>query len=387
MAEALSRRGYACDVYDPHGGPGGASANTQGALHVRPAADGDVRTRFHLSALMYTAGWLADFDPARRLWSDCGLLQLACNDGEAARQARCLEQLALPEQVANRVDARTAADLAGMPLARTVRGGLYYPAAGWVRPNALCAQLLERSQATVHRTAVNALQRCGDHWRLQCDDGRSAAHAHVILACAHHAGRLCRDLPPTTAVRGQLSVFQPGNELPVPRCVVCGRGYVMPRCNQRLHVGASFVRDSTDTATCDADDDANIDALAEFAPALADRLGPPAESRAAVRCSSHDGLPCVGPVPDSGAWRHDYAALALDARRVADVPGVHRPGLWASLAHGANGLTSAPLAAELLVSRLLDEPMPLPAAEVDALHPGRWLIRALIRGRGGRHNR
>ncbi len=70
-----------------------------------------------------------------------------------------------------------------------------------------------------------------------------------------------------------------------------------------------------------------------------------------------------------------------DARRIAAIPGAHRSGLWASLAHGAHGLVSAPLCAEMLASRLCDEPMPRAVPEVDALHPGRWLIRELIRGR------
>lgn len=58
VAEALARRGQRCDVYDPHRGPGGASANSQAALYIRPAANGGVRTvstwlRWNTAA----AGW------------------------------------------------------------------------------------------------------------------------------------------------------------------------------------------------------------------------------------------------------------------------------------------------------------------------------------------
>lgn len=381
VAEALARRGHVCDVYDPQGGPGGASANAQAALHVRPAAGGDARTRFNLAALAYTQRWLADFDPTRHLWTDCGLLQLACDAKDAARQKRCIETLDLPATMVESVDARTAADLAGMALAPAVRGGLYYPHAGWVRPDALCRRLLAHSGATLHRVAVDALTGRGDRWRLLCGDGRVAEYAHVVLACAHHAERLCPDLPPLAAVRGQISTFAPDDTLAGPACVVCGRGTVMPRLGDGLHVGASFVRDADDARPRAAEDMANLDRLAGLAPRLAGRLGPPVAARAAFRCSGHDRLPYVGPVPDADAWRRDYAALALDARRVLHSPGVHRSGLWASVAHGANGLVGAPLAAEMLASRMLDEPMPRSAAEVDALHPGRRLIRELIRGR------
>src|SRR5699024_9610699 len=107
-------------------------------------------------------------------------------------------------------------------------------------------------------------------------------------------------------------------------------------CNQ-IHVGAGFKPDSTDTAARAAEDRENSSRLAEIAPALAAQLGPPVSSRVALRCTGHNRLPYVGPVPDTAAWRRDYASLALDARRIPAIPGKYRSGLWASLAHGASG--------------------------------------------------
>ncbi len=64
-----------------------------------------------------------------------------------------------------------------------------------------------------------------------------------------------------------------------------------------------------------------------------------------------------------------------------DVTGRHHEGLWISAAHGSRGLASAPLCAELLASMICDEPLPLEQPLVDHLHPGRRLIRDLIRGK------
>lgn len=381
VAEALARRGRHCELYDPAGVAGGASGNAQAALHVHPAASADVRTRFQLTALDYVRRWLADLDGARTLWSDVGLLQLARDPAEEARQQRCIEQLDLPSSLVHRVDRETAQRLAGMALAAHARGGLYYPNAGWVRPDRLCRLLLERSGAALHRVAVSGLEPVADGWRLTCPDGSRAEYRHVVLACADAASALCCDLPPLASVRGQVSRFASPSASAAPDCVICGRGYALPPIEGRLYAGASFQRDAIDAAPRAAEDDANRAMLAEIAPDLADRLGPPMASRVAFRCSGHDRLPYVGPVPDTVAWRRDYAELALDARRIAPIPGAHRPGLWASLAHGAHGLVSAPLCAEMLASRLCEEPMPSPVAEVDALHPGRWFVRELIRGR------
>ncbi|MDW7749091.1 MAG: bifunctional tRNA (5-methylaminomethyl-2-thiouridine)(34)-methyltransferase MnmD/FAD-dependent 5-carboxymethylaminomethyl-2-thiouridine(34) oxidoreductase MnmC, partial [Halomonas sp.] len=105
------------------------------------------------------------------------------------------------------------------------------------------------------------------------------------------------------------------------------------------------------------------------------------EGRAAVRAASPDKSPYAGPVPDAEAWQGDYAGLARDATRVPDTPGRHHGGLWISAAHGSRGLASAPLCAELLASRICDEPLPLEQPLVDHLHPGRRLIRDLIQGK------
>lgn len=207
-----------------------------------------------------------------------------------------------------------------------------------------------------------------------------ADYAHVVLACAHDAAQLCPDLPPLLSVRGQISRFECTDTLSAPACVVCGHGQVMPPDGNQLHVGASFDPNTNDTVPRHAEDRANVDRLAEIAPQLAGQLAPAVSSRVALRCTGHNRLPCVGPVPDTLAWRRDYAMLALDARRIPATAGTYRTGLWASLAHGASGMVSAPLAAEMLASRLLDEPAPLAATQMDALHPGRWLIRQLQRG-------
>ncbi|MGB8543949.1 MAG: bifunctional tRNA (5-methylaminomethyl-2-thiouridine)(34)-methyltransferase MnmD/FAD-dependent 5-carboxymethylaminomethyl-2-thiouridine(34) oxidoreductase MnmC, partial [Azonexus sp.] len=51
------------------------------------------------------------------------------------------------------------------------------------------------------------------------------------------------------------------------------------------------------------------------------------------------------------------------------------PGLWCVQGFGARGITWSALMADLLVSRLEGDPLPLERDLVDALDPGRFLIR------------
>lgn len=381
IAQALARRGYHCAVHDPAGGPGRASGNAQGALHIRLAADGGPRTRFYLAALAHAQRWLAEVDPEQQLSQTCGVLHLAQNDQQTRRHQRCLQQLGLPRQIAHFVDAQTAQALAGAPLAQNVQGGLYYPWSGWVEPARLCRRLLADECISLHAQRVNQLKRLDQGWQLVHDNGQAWDYDQVILACAEQAATLSNDLPPLTIARGQLSHLAVAPGTATPECVLCNQGYVMPARQGWLTMGASFVPDNADTSWRREEDRQNLQRLAGLLPELGRCFSHADAARAALRCISHDRLPYVGAVPDAQAWRRDYQALALDARRIPDIAGCYQPGLWASLAHGSHGLVSAPLAAEVLVSRLLAEPMPLPMELVDALQPGRWLIRELIRGR------
>ncbi|RJS94087.1 bifunctional tRNA (5-methylaminomethyl-2-thiouridine)(34)-methyltransferase MnmD/FAD-dependent 5-carboxymethylaminomethyl-2-thiouridine(34) oxidoreductase MnmC [Salinisphaera sp. Q1T1-3] len=384
VADALARRGREVTIYDAAGPGGGASGNRDAALSPRLAVEPTVRTRFDLAALAYATRWLADHDPERTLWQDCGLLQLARSRDEVDRQARMLAGLGLPRSVVHGVDAATAAKLAGTRLASDVRGGLYFPGGASVRPAALCAWLVQRSGVTWRDHHVTALSRHEAGWAVVDDAGGWAVFDHVVLANAGAAAMLCPDLPPLGRVRGQASHFAlagAGNDAS-PACVVCDRGYVLPARGGRQSVGATYEPRAADLVVHDAEHEANRGLIGALLPDLAAAIAvADVRGRASWRCTSHDRLPLVGGVPDRARWCSDYAALGHDATQPVTTAGALWPGLSVSLAHGSHGMLRAPLAAEMLASALTGAPQPVAGDLVEALHPGRWLIRQIIRGR------
>ncbi len=66
-------------------------------------------------------------------------------------------------------------------------------------------------------------------------------------------------------------------------------------------------------------------------------------------------------------------ALRRAGARLRDVP--RHPGLHGLLGYASRGLIWAPLMAELLVSQLENAPPPLESVLVDALDPGRFLLK------------
>ncbi|MFG6667242.1 bifunctional tRNA (5-methylaminomethyl-2-thiouridine)(34)-methyltransferase MnmD/FAD-dependent 5-carboxymethylaminomethyl-2-thiouridine(34) oxidoreductase MnmC [Halomonas sp. HNIBRBA4712] len=384
-AAALARRGVNVTVLEREAPGAGASGNRQGALYVKLAAETNDQSRFYLAGLLYSARWLGGLDGSEAFWSPCGVVQLAPNEREASRQRRFLTRHPLGEAVvrAHQGSLEALADVAGH-----TEHALYYPQAGWVRPATLCRALLAHPRITLEKAEVTGLEAQTSGWRLALGDNSAMEADQVVIACARQASDFTQTR--TLAfqpVRGQVSALTLPDGVRAPECVVCAGGYVAPPLDGVLTFGASFVPNDATNDLREAEHQRNIDELRAALPEWVDELerasGPltPAKltGRAAVRAASPDKTPYAGPVPNAEAWQRDYAALSKDASRVASIPGAHHAGLWVSAAHGSRGLASAPLCAEVIASRMLDEPLPVEGAIADHLHPGRRLISALIR--------
>ncbi|TDX29866.1 tRNA 5-methylaminomethyl-2-thiouridine biosynthesis bifunctional protein [Modicisalibacter xianhensis] len=389
MAEALARRGVSVTLIDRQAPGAGASGNRQGALYVKLAAETNLQSRVYLAGLLHTRRWLARLDPARELWQDCGVLQLAQTDKEARRQAAFTDAHRLPPGVVEGIDADTAGTRAGTPLSR---GGLDYPHAGWVRPAALCQRLAATAGVHFRQGEVTALAKRGTGWQLTLTDGDMLMADQVVVATAWQAPKLAPlAWLPLQPIRGQVSEVRVPEEAPTLSRVVCAGGYAPPAIDGVQCFGATFAPGDTGIELREADHAANLAelqrTLPDYVAALADAgvdLNPARmHGRAALRAATPDKTPYAGPAPDAERWLSDYADLAKDARRIPAAPGQHHPGLWISAGHGSRGLASAPLCAELIASRICDEPLPLERELVDHLHPGRRLIADLIRGKHG----
>ncbi|MDR9439672.1 MAG: bifunctional tRNA (5-methylaminomethyl-2-thiouridine)(34)-methyltransferase MnmD/FAD-dependent 5-carboxymethylaminomethyl-2-thiouridine(34) oxidoreductase MnmC, partial [Halomonas sp.] len=386
-AAALARRGVAVTLVDREGPGSGGSGNAQGALYVKLAADTNHQSRAYLAGLLHSRRWLEVLDPQRELWRPCGVLQLATNAKERARQARFLAHHPLPESVVRGVTADEASRLAGTPIDHD---GLEYPQAGWVQPAALCTRLAATSGVSFRQAEVVDMTREEDGWSLALADGERLTADQVVVATASMANRFAQTAQlPLQPVRGQVSRLALPRGTPELDRVVCAGGYVSPALDGVLTFGATFTPGDMDTRIRDTDHAANLAELDATLPAFVTalrkagaRLDPrDLDGRAAIRAASPDKSPYAGPVPDADSWQSDYADLAKDATRIPGISGHHHAGLWISTAHGSRGLASAPLCAELLASRICDEPLPLEQPLVDHLHPGRRLIRDLIRGK------
>jgi tRNA 5-methylaminomethyl-2-thiouridine biosynthesis bifunctional protein len=386
-AASLAARGWEVQVFERRGrdAPSAASRH-QGILYAHPSPHPTALNDLALAGLQYSArllrqGLLAD----PRDYDLCGVLQLAYDEAEWKRQSG-VSALGLPRALLHPVDRSEAGELAGLAMPH---GGLLFPAAGWVHPPALCRALVDdpRIRVTVGSEALE-LERAGSGWIVRGAGAVLGRAPALVIAGGAESARFgtTRHLP-LRAIRGQITLVPATGASGALRVALCGEGYVAPARGGVHSLGATHKFRDREIDVRPAEHAENLERLARLAPALSDAMDgaqlDPArlEGLAGLRCSSPDYLPIVGPVVDAPAFAQAYAPLSRDASLELDAPAPWLEGLHINTAHGSRGLITAPLSGELVAAYLEGEPAPLPRGVMEALHPSRFLLRAIVRRR------
>jgi tRNA 5-methylaminomethyl-2-thiouridine biosynthesis bifunctional protein len=367
MAAVLAARRLDVQVFERHGGPAAeTSGNAGGLFHgVVHAQDGPHARWLRAAALHAERVLRPMLEGGTVPGKVCGLLRGEQQMAPAAMQ-RLLHVAALPADY-----------LQAVP--HTDRAAWFYPGGGWVSPAALAAHWLQRpGLRTRFGTAVSQLRRTPDGWQLLDAAGGVLADADAVVLCnAADAQRLAPGAAwPLQRLRGQTTVLPAGlpgaPQLPHPQA---DAGYALTLDDGRLLCGATSQAGDDDPALRAADHAANLATLQRLT-GWSPPPGAPLDGRVGWRLTADDRLPLLGPVPDSTdpAVVHG-AGLLTQPRHVPRLP-----GLWVMTALGSRGITQAPLAAEVLASWLTGEPVPLPAALLDAVDAARFVSRGVRRG-------
>jgi tRNA 5-methylaminomethyl-2-thiouridine biosynthesis bifunctional protein len=370
-AHRLCANGWQVTLIERHAQPAQeASGNLAGIFMPLLSRDDNIPTRLSRAAYLFAlrewrrlGGVGSAFDGA-----SCGVLQLA-RDGEHARvQQDVVAAWDYPREYVRWLDADAASARIGAP---TPHGGWLFEQGGWARPASLCEAMLGACGERLHRVfAAEAmvLQRVDGEWRVRGDDGALMAQAPtVVLASGASAIRIeqAAELP-LSALRGQVTHLA-ADGAPQLSLVVCREAYVTPPSNGIVCAGATYDSDD-DPALRASSQQENLTRLAgiiagDAVAALA--ASAPLAGRVGFRCAAPDRLPLAGALPD-------YPSAGR-LERLRDVP--RHPGLYGLLGYASRGLIWAPLMAELLLSQLENTAPPLEAALVEALDPGRFLLK------------
>lgn len=361
----------------------GASGNRQGALYPLLNGEHDALSRFYSLAFGFARNRLlalAKHHPVA--FSLCGVTQLGYDDKSAAKLAK-MSQGPFPPELMHPLSAAEVEQVVGLPCDAD---GVSYPLGGWLCPADLTRAAIREAQASgrlevVFNAAVTRIAEEVDGWRVESQDGRAWQAPNLVVAAGHKLPAL---LPfaelPLYPVRGQVSHVPTTARLSQLKSVLCYDGYLTPAHNGAHCIGASYGRNQTDLAYRADEQDQNRARLQACVPqqrwpAEVDVSG--AQARIGVRCASRDHLPVAGPVARLAALAdHDVHAPA-DQQSALPL----HAGLYVLGALGSRGLCSAPLCGELVASEICGDPLPLAADLLEALHPARYWVRRLRRGK------
>ena len=386
-AAALARRGVAVTVLEAGPVAGRGSGNAQGVLFTRLSHRHAPLTDIALLGYLDAARCYRELFATGRLRSGVdgelgGCFQMA---GAKVRLEQLAPALASIPELAEVLDPAAAAERLGVMPADS---GLWLADSGWLQPAAACGALLAGSGITLQTHCGEvALKPEDGRWQALAGDGRCWS-ADIAVVAAGVASATLAELHwlPLRPIRGQVSALPAETVAGSLRAPFCHSGYVTPAHEGTLNFGASFAPGDADRTLREADHRHNLEALADAVPAWAPALralDPAAvEGRAELRCGAPDYLPLAGPVPAPDAFRERYEALSRNARAVVPARAPCVPGLYLSTGHGSRGLSSAPLAAELIASQACDEPPPLSRPLTRALAPARFILRDIVRAGG-----
>lgn len=383
-ALSLVERGRHVTLLCEDGAPAsGASGNRQGALYPLLNGEHDALSRFYSLAFGFARNRLlalAKHHPVA--FSLCGVTQLGYDDKSAAKLAK-MSQGPFPPELMHPLSAAEVEQVVGLPCDAD---GVSYPLGGWLCPADLTRAAIREAQASgrlevVFNAAVTRLAEEADGWHLESRDGRQWHAPNLVVAAGHQLPAL---LPfaelPLYPVRGQVSHVPTTAGLSQLKTVLCYDGYLTPAHNGAHCIGASYGRNQTDLAYRTDEQEQNRARLQACVPhqrwpAEVDVSG--AQARVGVRCASRDHLPVAGPVARLAALAdHDVHAPA-DQQSALPL----HAGLYVLGALGSRGLCSAPLCGELVASEICGDPLPLAADLLEALHPARYWVRRLRRGK------
>jgi tRNA 5-methylaminomethyl-2-thiouridine biosynthesis bifunctional protein len=91
-------------------------------------------------------------------------------------------------------------------------------------------------------------------------------------------------------------------------------------------------------------------------------------------------LPLIGGLPDFAAYCDAYGDIDKGRHYARYCNAPYHRDVYICTGFGARGMIGAPLAAEIITSQIAGMPAPVEKSVLDALHPARFIIRALKRG-------
>ena len=367
-----------------------ASGNKAGVLSPKMTAEASLGESFYHACFEYAIQQLQLLEQQKigLSWQQCGVLQLNHNAREQ-RRWQALKQRSFADNFLQCLTAPQASKIAGIPINM---GASYFPQGGWVDPRSLVTALCTHPNITIqlHTEALELQRDPLDQtaWLISNTKRKTLLTTKtVVIANGKDAAQFKVSRTPYlpfTTVLGQSSQASSTVKSQKLKVVIGHTGYLTPAIGmEQQHIfGATFQRNQNNTDLQLSADQYNRQQLQQHLPEFNAQLDTVCSSHAAIRMTTADRFPYVGALPDSEYYQREYADIHY-GKHWKNYPNAHyQQGLFIFAGHASRGITTIGLSAKYLSSLITAQPFTAFSDNIKyALHPARFLIRQLKRGK------
>lgn len=250
-----------------------------------------------------------------------------------------------------------------------------------IRPKALCDALSKKLDILLN-FEFTSLEKLENSWMVKFKNGEILDADMVVFCMGSHSEELFGGgLSPKlnfdesvliSSVRGQVTWIR---QRVKTNSSLSARGYICPAYDGIQVVGATYDRALYYDESRVMDDARNLESVAEF---LGDKKCEVLGSRVGYRSYSGDRFPIIGPLVDVEFFKENYKELHW--KKEPKIKPKFKDGLFINTAHGARGLGTAILGAEMILDYVLNRPFCIEKSLKNELHPARFLVRKLKKG-------
>ncbi|MDT0581902.1 MULTISPECIES: bifunctional tRNA (5-methylaminomethyl-2-thiouridine)(34)-methyltransferase MnmD/FAD-dependent 5-carboxymethylaminomethyl-2-thiouridine(34) oxidoreductase MnmC [Alteromonadaceae] len=371
----------------------GASGNDQGGFYPQLNAEAGNASLVHAHSFLYARRFYDDLLNSGHHFAHqwCGVLQLAFNDNVTSRYQNMIRNNTWPTSLVHKLNAKEASEVAGVEIPYQ---SLFLPLGGWISPPELvhscvnaCITAAAKDTFSVKTDfRLDSYDTDPQTLQLHFSNGRSECVDALVLACGAQSPQFEHLSLPFRLTRGQVESIPSKNEFSNLATVLCHKGYMTPAMKGFHAMGSTYVKNELNTQyrVSEAEINLAMHQKAMHAAKWSDALTlnqQTSPGRAALRCSLPDHLPAVGALPNFDLQQDELNELyKAKPDSYYPIPSVKK-NVFMLTALGSRGLTTAPLAAEVLVNQMMGEPLPMDNTLLNVLNPNRFLIRDLIRRR------
>lgn len=363
-AHALAKRGIAVTLIERHEKLAQeASGNPLAVLYPKIGTKPDAASTLALQGFEFTLKLLKQLPDNEKLFGACGLIQLAFNARETARQQALGEQ-----KHAQLLSAETASEIAGITLKT---GGLYFPHAGWIKPQVLCEALCSDALITkIISTNAFTIEKNEAGWQLN-----DALLSDIVVICnANDIKQFAQcQSAKITPVRGQINFFAANEISQNIKTIICSDHFISPAVAGLHCIGTSYAPNDLNPNISEADTLQNLNALRKISPEIYDEIEQKSvQSRVAWRSQTLDYMPLAGQLLDEEKLRDNPPRYNANP---ADLPWLQ--GLFVNAGHGSKGMITAPICGEIIANLATNAALPIDSKLASKLNPSRFLLREL----------